>query len=139
MSLNILAIVLAAIAQFGVGAVWYTFLFGDLWGKMHGFDTLSKATQEKMMKAMPPIYGAQFIVTLFMTVVLAYVIQIFPATINPYLIAFLLWLGFIVPSQASAAMFGGANENWVMAKIAVQAGASLVSLAVAVFVLQLLA
>lgn len=136
MSLNIIAIVAASVAQFGVGAIWYTFLFGNLWSRMHGFDKHSKATQEKMMKAMPPIYGLQFGVTVMMTAVLAYLLQIVPSTINPYLLAFWLWLGFILPSQASSAMFGGSPEGWATVKTAVQAGASLVSLAVAVFVLQ---
>ncbi|HEX7017567.1 MAG TPA: DUF1761 domain-containing protein [Patescibacteria group bacterium] len=138
MSLNIIALIAASVAQFVVGAVWYTFLFGNLWGKMHGFDKLPKSTQEKMMKAMPPIYAVQFVITMIMTGVLAYLMHIVPPTINPYVLAFWLWVGFIVPAQASAALFGGAEEKWVTTKIAVQAGASLLSLEVAALVLQVL-
>ncbi|QQS18647.1 DUF1761 domain-containing protein [Candidatus Saccharibacteria bacterium] len=36
------AVLVAAVAQFAVGAIWYMPLFGKLWGKIHGFDALDK-------------------------------------------------------------------------------------------------
>jgi hypothetical protein len=32
---------LATLAQFVVGAIWYTPLFGETWGQIHEFDKLS--------------------------------------------------------------------------------------------------
>ena len=134
MELNYLAIVLATIAQFVVGAVWYSALFGKLWGKIHGFDKLSKETQEKMMKEMGPFYGLQAIVTLLTSLVLATILSDAPNNWNPFVTAFLLWLGFVVPTQVSAVIFGGTEGKWISKKIAVQAGASLACLMAAAVV-----
>lgn len=136
MELNYIAIIAASIAQFVTGAIWYTALFGNLWGKMHGFDKLSKETQQEMMKQMPPIYGVQLVVTVIMTAVLAYLMNI--TTISPYLLAVVVWLGFILPTQTSAVLFGGTDNKWIVTKIAVQSAGSLVSLLVAAAVLQLM-
>lgn len=136
MELNYIAIIAASIAQFVTGVIWYTALFGNLWGKMHGFDKLSKETQQEMMKQMPPIYGVQLVVTVIMTAVLAYLMNI--TTISPYLLAVVVWLGFILPSQTSAVLFGGTDNKWIATKIAVQSAGSLVSLLVAAAVLQLM-
>ena len=54
-----------------VGAIWYTPIFGTLWGKIHGFDKLPKDVQADMMKGMGPILGVQFLVTILTSFVLA--------------------------------------------------------------------
>ena len=131
MELNYLAILLATVLQFICGAVWYSLFFGKLWGKMHGFDELPKEIQRKMMGEMGPIYGVQFFVTLVVTFVLALFIKVLPNGWNVYGMTSLLWLGFVVPTQASSVLFGGTESKWIVKKIAVQAGASLVCLLVA--------
>ncbi len=131
MYFNPLAILVAAVLQFVVGAIWYTFLFGKLWGKMHGFDKLSKATQEKMMKSMGPTYAVQFLVTVLMSVVLGLFVAVLPQDWNAYGLAGFFWIGFIVPTLTSSVIFGGTDPKWVLKKIAVQAGAALVSIEVA--------
>ncbi len=125
MELNYLAIALAVAAQFGIGFVWYGPLFGKLWGQIHGFDKLSKETQQKMMKEMGPFYGLQLLVTVVTTVVLAIFINNLPGW-NPYGMAFFFWLGFVFPTQVSAVIFGGTPKEWMFKKIAVQSGAALV-------------
>ncbi len=137
MELNYLAILVATVAQFICGAFWYTFLFGPLWGKMHNFDKLSKDVQQEMMKSMGPIYGVQFLVTLLMSFVLALFMAALPQDWNAYGMAFFFWLGFVLPSQTSSVLFGGTESKWIIKKIAVQSGSSLVCLLVAAFVLQL--
>ena len=135
MTINYLAIFLATVAQFICGAVWYTALFGKLWGKMHDFDKLSKSTQKEMMRQMGPFYALQFVVTVLMVVV-TYILL--PKTnINPYLLGFMLWLGFVVPTQTSSVIFGGTPAKWVVKKILVQAGSALVCLLAGIFTLQL--
>ena len=137
MNINYFAIFLATVAQFICGAIWYSVFFGKLWGKIHGFDKLSKVTQQKMMKAMGPVYGVQFLVTVVTTVVLSVFIGILPQGWNIYCMAGLLWLGFIVPAQTSAVLFGGTENKWIVTKIAVQAGAAFVCIEVAAFILSL--
>lgn len=137
MNINWGAIILATFLQFGWGAFWYTALFGKLWGKIHGFDKLSKEVQAEMMKGMGPIYGIQFLVTLVTTIVLAIFITYQPSW-NAYAMAGFFWLGFVVPTQTSSVLFGGTEPRWMWKKIAVQAGASLGSLEIATVVLKLI-
>ena len=128
MQLNYLAIFLATIAQFAVGFVWYGPLFGALWGKIHGFDKLSKDVQDKMMGQMGPLYGAQLFVTIITTAVLALFISVLPQDWSPYGLAGFFWLGFVVPTQVSSVIFGGTPSQWICTKIAGMAGGSLVCL-----------
>lgn len=137
MHLNYLAILLAAIVQFIIGAIWYTPLFGKLWGKIHGFDKLPKATQKEMMKMMVPMLAVQFIITLVTTFVLAIFIAYQP-TWNAYAMAGFFWLGFVVPTQVSAVIFGGTEPKWVVTKIAIMAGASILCLEAAAAIIRMM-
>lgn len=134
MQINYLAVILATAAQFVVGFVWYGPLFSKLWGKIHGFNKLPKETQKKMMKAMGPFYALQLFVTLVTTVVLAIFLAYQP-TWNAYAMAAFFWIGFVVPTQVSAVIFGGTEGKWVVTKILVMAGGSLACLEVAAAIL----
>lgn len=134
MSLNYIAIALAAILQFACAAAWYIY-FGKVWGQIHGFDKLPKAVQQKMMNSMGPIYLVQFLVTVVTTFVLALFLAALPQSWNPYGMAGFFWLGFVVPTQISSVIFGGTESKWILKKIAIQAGASLLCLEVAAVVL----
>lgn len=134
MTINILAVVVATVFQFIVGAVWYSVLFGKLWGRIHGFDKLSKETQDKLKKEITPYYAVQLIVTIVTSVILAILLINLPQG-NPYVIAFLVWLGFTVPAQTSAIIFGNDDKKWLVKKLAVQAGAALACIEVAAIVL----
>jgi hypothetical protein len=136
MDFNYTAIIVASFLQFVVGAIWYSALFGNLWGKIHGFDKFSKEEQQKMMKGMAPFYAIQFFVTLVTTCVLALMTAGLPLEWNRFGIAGFFWLGFVVPTQVSAVIFGGTEGKWIVKKIAVMAGASLACLLVAAGVLQ---
>lgn len=135
MELNYLAIVIATILQFIVGAVWYTAIFGKLWGKMHNFDQYSKEEQQQMMKKMGPFYVLQFVVTFVTTWVLALIISNLSSEWNAFGAAGWLWLGFVLPTQMSAVVFGGTEARWMVKKIAVASGGSLACLMVAAAVL----
>jgi hypothetical protein len=135
MQINFVAILIATVVQFIIGAVWYSALFGKLWGKIHGFDKLPKATQQKMMKAMGPFYVLQFVVTLVTTFVLEIFIVYLPHDWNVYGLAGFFWVGFVVPTQVSAVIFGGTESKWIVKKIAVQAGAAFFCLEAAAVVL----
>lgn len=137
MNLNFLAIALATIADFVIGALWYGPIFGKIWGKIHGFDKLSKAVQQAMMKQMGPLYGVQFAVTVLTNFILAIFISYVPGW-NAYALAGFIWLGFVVPTQVSSVLFGGTDPKWIITKIALQSGASLVCLEVAAAILQLM-
>lgn len=125
MDLNYKAIVVAAIAQFIFGAIWYTPIFGKVWGKIHGFDLVSPEKQKEMMKSMWKWLVVQFLLTLVTTVVFAVLVTGVLPNWNIYTLAFLYWLGFMMPTQAAAVIFGGTKPEWMLAKTFISIGASL--------------
>jgi len=127
MTPQLLAIALSSIAQFFVGAIWYTPLFGKLWGKIHGFDKLSKKMQDKMISKMGPIFAIQIAVTIITATVLVIFHTILPVY-SLYVLTLWIWLGFVIPSQVSGILFSGLDHKWMFTKIAVMAGGSFVSL-----------
>ena len=139
MNISISTILIASVAQFIFGAVWYSALFGAVWGKIHGFDKLSKEVQQKMMKSMGPLYFTQFVVTIVTTYVLAMLTDILTPAWSIYELAGLLWLGFVLPMHISSVIFGGTESKWIVKKIAIQSGAALGCLMIAALILTALA
>lgn len=131
---KLIAVLLAALAQFVVGAIWYMPLFGKLWGKIHGFDKIDAKTQEEMQKSMMPLLVVQLFMAFVTAYVLAHVIKAFPDD-SVYKLAFWMWLGFIVPTQVSAVIFGGTEPRWIGQKIAVMAGGALACVMVAAWII----
>ncbi len=125
MTLNYTAIIVATIAQFIFGAIWYMPIFGKTWGKIHGFDQVAPEKQKEMMKGMWKLLVVQCLFTLLTTVVFAYLLTGFKSDLSVYALAFFFWLGLILPTQAAAVIFGGTKPGWVITKIAIAAGASL--------------
>ncbi|MBP9686852.1 MAG: DUF1761 domain-containing protein [Candidatus Doudnabacteria bacterium] len=125
MELNYAAILVATVAQFIFGAIWYTPIFGKTWGKIHGFDQVPPEKQKEMMKDMWRPLLAQLVFTFVTTFVFALLWSGFPASWNVYGLAFFFWLGFVLPTQVAAVMFGGTKPGWVLTKIGIMAGAGL--------------
>lgn len=134
MDVNLLAVLVATVVMFAIGGFWYMVPFGNIWGKIHGFDKLSKAEQERMQKQMGPWYGVQLVVTIISAYVLAMLISLMP-TESPYVIAFMVWLGFVLPTEASAMIFGGSPEKYVWHKIGISSSESLIHLLAAAWVI----
>jgi hypothetical protein len=135
MTVNYLAVLVATVVQFILGAIWYTPLFGNMWGRIHGFDRQSKEAQEMMKKKMMPLLVGQFLVTIVTSFVFAIFITYLPQDWNAYGLAGFFWLGFVVPTQVSAVLFGGTDPRWIFQKILIMAGGSLVCLEAAALVL----
>ncbi len=127
MSLYI-AIAVAAVAQFIIGAIWYMPVFGNLWGKIHGMEKVPPEEMKVMQKKMLPFLLVQFIVTVVTSVVLAIFITNLPSSWNVYALAGFFWIGFVVPTQVGAVIFGGTEGKWVVKKILIMAGGSLLCL-----------
>lgn len=130
LGVNIWAVLSATVAQFIIGAIWYMPVFGKLWGQIHGFDKLNKKEQDEARKGMFPFLAAQFVVTLLTSFALAKIMALAPEY-AVYKIVGLIWLGFFVPVQVGAVIFGGTEPKWMLKKIAVMSGASLVCLSAA--------
>lgn len=134
MDINYIAILVATVVQFIFGAIWYMPLFGGLWGRIHGFDTKSPEVQAEMRKGMMPLLAVQFVVTLVTSFVFVLLLNGMPYDWSRYGLAALFWLGFVVPTQVSAVIFGGTAPQWVVKKIAVMAFGSLACLEALAFV-----
>lgn len=131
------AIIIATVVQFIVGAIWYMFIFAKQWGEMFDFNKLSKKEQKEMQAKMGPYYGLQMVVTLLTSYIFAqFVVMANTSVINLslYKLAFFVWLGFVVPTQVSAIIFGGVDPKWIPRRLMIMAGGSLACLMSAAFV-----
>lgn len=110
-SVNYLAVVVAALLSMVLGSLWYGPLFGKPWMKMMGLnkEKLSKMSSSEMGK----LYGIQFIGSLVMAYVLTHSI----AFASEYLGisgvnagiqgGFYNWLGFVAPVTLTTVLWEG--------------------------------
>ena len=136
MANSVIAIAAATLVQFIVGGVWYTFVFGKLWGDIHGYNKLSKEVQAQMAKDIMPFYGLQLVVTIFTAAVMGNLMVALPDH-SPYALAFYAWLGFAMPMQFSGVIFGGTESQWIVKKFLILAGGSLACLMAGAAILSL--
>ncbi len=127
MEINYIAIVVAAVAQFIVGGIWYMPLFGKMWGEMHGFDKVAPEVQKQMSKDMMPLLVVQAFLALVTSAVFGILVayMTLPQDWTLWCLAALYWLGFAAPSQVSLVIFGGTEPKWVVKKTLIAIGGSL--------------
>ena len=109
-SVNYLAVLVATIASFVSGFLWYGPLFGKKWQKMMNFTEKSmKSMNLTPMKAMT----LGFITTLITVYVLAMFIKVAGATTisGGLLVGFWIWLGFIATTTLGSYLWEGKSLN----------------------------
>ncbi len=115
LNINYLAIVLAVVANFILGFLWYTPLFGKAWAKELNMDTSVKPDPKVMLKGM----SFNLIGNFFFAYVLAHnnaAWSFVPGmdqlgTVGTILnSAFFTWLGFYVPYHLGAIVWE--NRSW---------------------------
>lgn len=136
MNINYVAVLVAAVAQFIFGAIWYMPIFGKMWGKIHGFDKATPEEQRVMTKKMGPYLLTQFIFTIVTSAVFALLAIGIPSDWNIYGLAGFFWLGFIVPTQISAVIFGGTDPKWFIQKILIMTFGALGCMMILAYVIQ---
>lgn len=136
MEVNLVAVLVATVVMFGIGAVWYMVLFAKKWGELHDFDSLTKKQQNEMASKMGPFYGAQLLMTIVSAWVLVYLIALLP-NLTPALVALIVWTGFVLPANVSGVIFGGTKPKDIVPKILILAGEALVRLVLAAVVISL--
>jgi hypothetical protein len=107
LNINLVAVLVAVVANFILGFVWYTPLFGKAWAKEMGFDLSIKPTSGEMAKGMIIMVIGNF----FMAYVFAHnnaawsyvpgVAEMSPAT-NIMNATLFTWLGFYLPVDLGA-------------------------------------
>ncbi len=113
-TVNYLAIILAAVANMVIGFLWYSeMLLGKPWMKAMGYTKEAlKAEQKKMGK----FYGLSFVVAIITAFVLSHVMTMsenffhYDMLSTGLISAFWMWLGFVMPVQLTGEIFG--SKNW---------------------------
>jgi hypothetical protein len=107
--INLLAVLAAAVASMIIGSIWYGPLFGKQFNAIMGFDKMSTQQQAEMKKGMAKMYFTQLVASLVMFYVLAMLMyRLGEMTVQGGLmVAFWVWLGFVVPTKLGDAIWGG--------------------------------
>jgi hypothetical protein len=134
-------VLLATVAQFILGALWYSpFMFGKWWMEIMGATTLSADEIKRMQKEMAPFYLLQIVLTLVSTWVFALLVFYFrdpQISLGSYGVAGLIWLGFIVPMQISSVIWGNTKKQFWPKQIFVMISYQLVGIMITGFLFSL--
>ncbi len=137
MEIKYTLVLIATVAQFILGALWYSpLMFGKWWVQIMEVTYLSKQELQKMQKGMLPFYGLQFLLTVFTTFNLAYFMSMMNYY-SPYHVAFWIWSAFIAPIQIQTVVWGNTKKKFWIKQIFVMLSFQLVSIMVAAFFLSL--
>jgi hypothetical protein len=109
MDVNLLSVLVAAIATMILGFLWYSpLLFARPWMVLMGYDPNDKAKLDEMRKSAGKTYAISFLASLASAFVLAKIIDV--ASVNSVLYGmkygFAIWLGFVTTVQLTGALFG---------------------------------
>jgi len=105
-TINYLAVLVAAVASFVLGFLWYGPLFGKPWMKMMGFTPKSvKKMKLSPMQAM----GLGFLISLLTPYVLSHFVDYLEVTTfaGAVQLAFWFWLGLVAPVQTGVFLWEG--------------------------------
>lgn len=111
---NYLGVLLAAVVAMALGFLWYSpMLLGKQWMKEKD---CTPEQMKKEQKEMGKWYGLSFVVSLITAYVLAHVMFLsanyfnYPMLQTGITTAFWMWLGFVMPVQLTATIFGNGNS-----------------------------
>ncbi len=133
-TISLLPLVLATIFQTVLGMFWFGKLFGKQWATFMEFGKKSADEKKEMEKHMPKLYMGQLVATAVSNILLATVIHALPS-VNPYEVAFCLWVGFVLTSQSTATIWSQTKFVHVPAQIAIATSYQLVSMLVSTWLI----
>ncbi len=141
METNYMLIVVASLAQFILGALWYSpLMFGKWWMEIMEATNLPVEQVKRMQKEMAPFYGVQFLLTIIFTFVLAmfvYYLKMANVGFHAYGVAGWIWIGFVFPTQIAGVVWANTKKKFWVKQIFVMAGYQLVGLMLAAFILSM--
>jgi len=100
-SINIWAVIVAAVISMPVGYFWYSNAgFGKPWAKMMGFDMTDEKKMKEMKEQMMPALVATFVSFLIISFFLAQIIALkeLSGVVTGLKVGFAAWLGFVAPT-----------------------------------------
>lgn len=134
--INYIAILVAVVANFILGFIWYTPLFGKIWAKEIGADTSVKPTGGQMAKGMIFMVVGNFLFAyVFAHNIAAW--SYVPGTAQMSIVGQVLnaavftWLGFYLPVDLSSVAWEG--KSWRL--FAINTGYHLMSVLIAAIIL----
>lgn len=137
MDINYLGIIIATVAAFILGGLWYSpLMFGKWWMQIMECDTLSQEELKKMQKKMAPFYLLQLILTLFTTFSFATLVPYITA-FGIYHIAFWIWIGFIVPTQIAGVVWANTKQKFWAKQIFIMISFQLVAIMLSAWILSI--
>ena len=127
MQINLWAVLVSGIASMVIGSIWYGPLFGKKFMHEMGMDGWSEEKKNKMRKSMVKSYVGQFVASVVSFYFLAWLMIAtgMMSVMGGMSLAFVLWLGFVVPLKLGEALWGGKMSLFWMG-----VGANLVTLLV---------
>ncbi len=137
--INMTALMVAVVANFILGFVWYTPLFGKVWGKEMGYDPNFKPPGSELAKGMVFMVVGNFL----MAWVFAHNIAVWnpltwglppsaeSASTNAIMAAVFTWLGFYFPGDLGSTAWE--RKSWTL--FFINTGYHLVSLLLVAFIL----
>ena len=136
LKINFAAILVAVVVNFILGFIWYTPLFGRIWGKEMGYDLDMKPAKSEMFKGMSfMIIGNFLFAGVLAHNILAWqfvpgVKEMGPVS-NVLSAAIFTWLGFYLPGELGATVWQ--KHSWKL--FGINTGYNLASLLVVAFIL----
>ncbi|HYV33719.1 MAG TPA: DUF1761 domain-containing protein [Candidatus Limnocylindria bacterium] len=108
-TVNIWAVLASAVASMVIGSIWFGPLFGKKYMSLMGMDQWSPEKQAEMKKGMTMTYVWQFVASVVMFYVFAWLMGALHAAtaMDGIQTAFWVWLGFIVPLKLGDSLWGG--------------------------------
>ena len=103
--INYLAVVVAAVASFAIGGLWYSpLMFAKQWVKAHGYtEEQVKEMQKGAGKAYAVSIACQLLIALAIAVLVGYVHLVL--CVQGLKLALLIWAGFAFPLGLMATVF----------------------------------
>ncbi len=112
MEINYWAVLVCGVVTMITGSLWYGPLFGKKWMEAMGINPMDVDTKKKMQKGAMPLYGIQFVLSLFTAYVLAHYIEGWE-DVSGLENSLWIWAAFVLPVIAGNAMW---NNNPTKAK-----------------------
>ena len=111
-SMNIFAVVAAAVASCAIGFLWYSpLVLGSAWMETMGYTPQSL---KKIQKKMGAMYALSFVLSMLTAFVLSCVMSFaliffdgrYDVVAIGFFTALIVWIGFVAPVQATDVIFG---------------------------------
>ncbi len=134
MNINYLAVIVCAVLSMVTGYVWYGPLFGKKWLATIKAKPEDLEARREMQKKAGPLYGVQFILSLFQIWILANFLL--GATDGTGLVSSLwIWAGFVMPTIAGASMWNNDSAKLSWTRFWLQAGYQLLNFVIFALIL----